>query len=495
MAAADVPDLIPALPEIFLMLAAMALLMLGAFQRDAGDGEGAIRFSRLASWLGTAALALTALLVVTIASRGAILSFSGMFIVDDYAIFFKVLVLLSSAFCLIISQEYLEMRGIARFEFAVLVLLASTGMMLMISANDFIALYLGLEMQSLALYVIASFDRNENRSVEAGLKYFVLGALASGMLLYGASLIYGYTGTTGFDAVGLAVGGREGAAPSLGLVVGLVFVMAGLAFKISAVPFHMWTPDVYQGAPTPVTAFFSLAPKLAAIALLLRVMIEPFGDMLEQWRQIVVFISLASMLLGAFAAISQNNIKRLMAYSSIGHVGYALIGLAVGGEEGIRSVLIYMTIYVVMNLGVFTCILCMRRRDQMVEEISDLAGASRSNPMMTLALAIFMFSMAGIPPLAGFFGKLYIFLAAVQAGLYTLAIVGVLSSVVAAYYYLRIVKVMYFDAAVEPLDRNAGMSLRLVMLGTTLLVALFFLWPEPVLSTAGVAAASLLAGG
>jgi len=494
MPLAQVPDIVPALPEIFLALAAMALLMFGVFQRE-GDSATMVRQNRLMIRLGAIALLLALLLVVTISARGPVLAFGGMFIVDDYGIFFKVLVLGAAALSLLISREYLELRGIARFEFVVLVLLATTGMMLMISANDFLSLYLGLEMQSLALYVIAAFNRDDGKSVEAGLKYFVLGALASGMLLYGASLIYGYAGTTGFTAVGGVVAALHGATPPTGLVVGLVFIIAGLAFKVSAVPFHMWTPDVYEGAPTPVTAFFSLAPKVAAIALLLRVMIDPFGDLLPQWRQIIVFISIASMLIGAFGAIGQTNIKRLMAYSSIGHVGYALIGLAVGGEEGVRGVLIYMAIYLIMNLGAFTCILCMRRREQMVEEIADLAGATRSTPVMALALAIFMFSLAGIPPLAGFFGKLYIFLAAVQAQMYTLAIIGVLSSAVGAFYYLRIVKLMYFDQSEEPLDRNYGPELRLVMLGTAFAIALFFLYPEPILSSAGAAAASLLAGG
>ena len=494
MPLAEIPNILPALPEIFLALAAMALLMFGVFQQER-DVAAAVRLTRLTIRLGVGALALSMLLVVTIAARGPVSAFGNMFLADDYAIFFKVLVLAASALSLLIAQEYLEIQGTARFEYVVLVMLATTGMMLMISANDFIALYVGLEMQSLALYVVASFHRDDVHSVEAGLKYFVLGALASGMLLYGASLIYGYAGTTGFTAIGDVVGALHGAAPPLGLVLGLVFVIAGLAFKVSAVPFHMWTPDVYQGAPTPVTAFFSLAPKVAAIALLLRVMIEPFGDMLGQWRQIIVFLSIASMLLGAFAAIGQTNIKRLMAYSSIGHVGYALIGLAVGGKEGIRGVLIYMAIYLIMNLGVFSCILCMRRREQMVDEIADLAGASRTNPMMALALAIFMFSMAGIPPLAGFFSKLYIFLAAVQAGMYTLAVIGVLSSVVGAFYYLRIVKLMYFDQPIEPLDRSYGPELRLVMLATAVVVLLFFLYPEPILSSASIAAASLLAGG
>jgi NADH-quinone oxidoreductase subunit N len=494
MPEAEVPNLIPAMPEMFLVLAAMGLLMLGSFQRDS-DGAAAIRFNRLMVLLGVLALLLTLLLVVTIAAHGPLLSFGGMFIVDNYAIFFKVLVLLASASCLLISREYLEMRGMARFEYVVLVLLATAGMMLMISANDFIALYLGLEMQSLALYVIAAFHRDEVRSVEAGLKYFVLGALASGMLLYGASLIYGYSGSTAFVAVYSVVADLHGATPPVGLIIGLVFVMAGLAFKVSAVPFHMWTPDVYEGAPTPVTAFFSLAPKFAAIALLLRVMVDPFGGLLAQWQQIIIFISIASMLLGAFAAIGQNNIKRLMAYSSIGHVGYALIGLAVGSQEGIRGVLIYMTIYLFMNLGAFACILCMRRGQQMVEGISDLAGASRTHPMLALSLAIFMFSLAGIPPLAGFFGKLYIFLAAVDGGLYTLAVIAVLTSVVGAFYYLRIVKVMYFDQATEPLDRGFGPELRWVVFASTIVIVLFFVYPEPILSSATSAAASLVGGG
>jgi NADH-quinone oxidoreductase subunit N len=494
MPEAEVPNLVPAMPEMFLVFAAMGLLMLGAFQRNGGDAA-AIRFNRLMVLLGTVALVLTLLLVVTISARGPLLSFGGMFIVDDYAIFFKVLVLLASACCLLISREYLEIQDIARFEYVVLVLLATAGMMLMISANDFIALYLGLEMQSLALYVIAAFHRDEVRSVEAGLKYFVLGALASGMLLYGVSLIYGYSGSTTFVALQAVIADLQAAMPPVGLIIGLVFVMAGLAFKVSAVPFHMWTPDVYEGAPTPVTAFFSLAPKFAALALLVRVMIEPFGGLLAQWQQIVIFISIASMLLGAFAAIGQNNIKRLMAYSSIGHVGYALIGLAVGSQQGIRGVLIYMTIYLFMNLGAFACILCMRRGQQMVEGISDLAGASRTHPMMALSLAIFMFSLAGIPPLAGFFGKLYIFLAAVDGGLYTLAVIAVLTSVVGAFYYLRIVKVMYFDQATEPLDKGIGPELRWVVFASAIVIVLFFAYPEPILSSATSAAASLVGGG
>jgi NADH-quinone oxidoreductase subunit N len=493
MPLAAVPSFIPAMPEIFLALAAMGLLMVGVFQKD-GDVVEVAQASRMVSRLGVVALVLTLLLVTTLAVQGPTKSFGGMFVLDDFAVFFKVLVLIASGLSILIAQDYLESQQIARFEYSVLILLATVGMLLMISANDLIALYLGLEMQSLALYVVASFQRDDAHSAEAGLKYFVLGALASGMLLYGSSLVYGYSGTTSFEQLAATFTQLHGAAPPVGLVVGIVFIMAGLAFKVSAVPFHMWTPDVYEGAPTPVTAFFSVGPKLAALALFIRVMVGPFGDLVAQWQQIVVFISIASMVLGAFAAIGQENIKRLMAYSSIGHVGYALIGLAVGNEAGVRGVLIYMTIYLFMNIGVFTCILCMRRREQMVVGISDLAGLSKSNPLMALALAIFMFSMAGIPPLAGFFGKLYIFLAAVEAGLFGLAIIGLLASVVAAYYYLRIVKVMYFDEPVEPIDRAIGRELRLIMLGTSVLVALFFLFPQPVLSSAASAAASLFGG-
>jgi NADH-quinone oxidoreductase subunit N len=491
MTIAEVPNLLPALPEMFLAVAAMALLMVGVFQ-PADDGMATtVQTSRSIARLGIAALVVTAAVVLVVAPDDSVTTFGGLFVVDGFAVFFKVLVLAASALCLIVAQDFLELHRIARFEFSILVLLATLGMMMMISANDFMALYLGLEMQSLSLYVIASFHRDDVRSVEAGLKYFVLGALASGTLLYGASLVYGFTGSTSFATI-TEVLGAQGDVP-VGLIIGIVFILAGLAFKVSAVPFHMWTPDVYEGSPTPVTAFFSIAPKLAAIALFLRVMLEPFGDLVAQWRQIVTFVSIASMVLGAFAAIGQTNIKRLMAYSSIGHIGYALIGLAVGNQVGLESVLIYMMIYVVMNLGVFCCILCMRRRDQMVVEIADLAGLAKTNGRMALALAIFMFSMAGIPPLAGFFGKLYVFRAAADAGLWTLAIIGLLSSVVAAYYYIRIVKAMYFEDAADALDRGFGREIRLVMLGSATVIVLFFLYPEPVLSSAAAAASALFA--
>ena len=492
MPVAEVPNLLPALPEIFLILAAMGLLMLGVFHPES-DGAGAAKAQRLTANLGIVTLVLTLLLVTTLA-RGPATAFGGLFIVDDFAVYFKVLVLIASGLALAISQDYLEAHGIARFEFAVLVLFATVGMMMMVSANDLISLYMGLELQSLSLYVIASFQREDSHSAEAGLKYFVLGALASGMLLYGGSLVYGFAGTTNFDALAAAFATLEGGEAPLGLIVGIVFILAGLAFKVSAVPFHMWTPDVYEGAPTPVTAFFSVAPKLAAVALFLRVMIGPFGDLTEQWRQVVVLISVGSMVLGAFAAIGQQNIKRLMAYSSIGHVGYALIGLAVGEAAGVRGVLIYMAIYLFMNLGVFTGILSMRRKGKMVVAISDLAGLSKTHPGMAFAIAVFMFSMAGIPPLAGFFGKLYIFVAAIEAELYGLAVIGVLTSVVAAYYYLRIIKLMYFDEPVEAFDRPIGREIGAVMFIAAVFVLGFILTPSPLLSSAEAAAAALFAG-
>jgi NADH-quinone oxidoreductase subunit N len=490
MPIAEVPDLIPAMPEMFLAVAGMALLMLGVFQRADGPA-GETRNGALVGNLSVIALLLAMLLLVMVAG-GRVLAFGGMFVSDPFAVFFKVLVLVASAMTIVISQGYLKGQGVARFEYGILVVFATVGMMVMISANDLMSLYLGLELQSLCLYVLAAFQRDDARSTEAGLKYFVLGALASGMLLYGASLVYGFSGTTDYEALAKLFE-AETHAPT-GVVVGLVFMIAGLAFKVSAVPFHMWTPDVYEGAPTPITAFFAVGPKLAAMALFLRVMIGPFGDLFDAWQQVIVFISMASMVLGAFAAINQRNIKRMMAYSAIGHVGYALIGLAVGDEAGVRGVLIYMAIYLFMTLGAFACILCMRQGNRMVEGIDDLAGLAKTHPMVALAFAIFLFSMTGIPPLAGFFGKLYIFLAAIEAELYGLAVIGVLSSVVAAYYYIRVVKVMYFDEPTEALDRPISREIALTLVGTSLVIVLFALYPTPILSGAAAAAQALLTG-
>ncbi|WPZ33289.1 NADH-quinone oxidoreductase subunit NuoN [Thalassobaculum sp. OXR-137] len=479
-AATTLPIMAPASAEIFLAIAGLALLMVGVFK-----GEGSLK---MLSWATIAALVVAAVLVVV--KGGEALAFQGLFVTDSFAQYAKILILLGSAFSIVLSLGYLEREQAGRFEYPVLILFATLGMMLMVSAKDLIMLYMGLELQSLALYVVASIRRDTLKSTEAGLKYFVLGALSSGLLLYGCSMIYGFTGTTSFEILATVLG--TGEAPSTGLVVGLVFLVCGLAFKVSAVPFHMWTPDVYEGAPTPVTALFAVAPKVAAIALFLRVMIDPFGDLLASWQQVVVFVSLASMVVGALAAIMQTNIKRLMAYSSIGHMGYALVGLAAGTEAGVTGVMIYMATYIFMNIGTFAVILGMRRDGRLVENLSDLAGLSRTHPMMALALLIFMFSMAGIPPLAGFFGKWYVFMAAVNAGLYGLAVVGVLASVIGAFYYLRIVKIMYFDEAQQPLDGAVAGDLRLILYGSAIVTVLFFLGLSPIYDTAAAAAASLI---
>ena len=478
---ANAHDYALAAPEIFLALAAMVLLMLGVFRGN--------QSTRLLCWLAVASFAITSLLVFKAPAESSS-SFAGMYVADSFTAFIKILVLIGSAAGLIMSMGFIRDEGMERFEFPVLFILATLGMMMMVSANDLIALYMGIELQSLALYVIASFQRDSLRSTEAGLKYFVLGALSSGMLLYGCSLIYGFTGATGFTAIAAAIQGQEHA--GIGLIVGIVFLCAGLAFKVSAVPFHMWTPDVYEGAPTPVTAFFAVAPKIAGLALCMRALIVPFLAISDDWQQIIVVISVASMLLGAFAAIWQDNIKRLMAYSSIGHVGYALIGLAAGSAEGVRGVLVYLVIYMAMNVGTFACILSMRRRSGMVEGISDLAGLSKRNPLMALALAVFMFSMAGIPPLGGFFGKFYIFIAAVNAELYTLAVIGVLASVVGAFYYLRIIKVMYFDEPGEPFESPMSVELRAIIGVCGVFVTFFAFYTAPFIASAQIAAAALI---
>src|ERR1700736_493117 len=476
------PVFSPALPEMLLAAAAMALLILGARR-----GEGSWR---LISWLAIGVL-IVILIVAETGSGDRRVGFYGMFVNDAFALFMKALVLIGSAVTILMGMRYNEEHGIARFEFPVLVLLATTGMMVMISANDLITLYVGLELQNLALYVVAAFNRDSTRSSAAGLKYFVLGAVSSGMLLYGSSLIYGFTGTTAFSEIATLVAG--GAAPSPGVLIGLVFVVVGLAFKVSAVPFHMWTPDVYEGAPTPVTAFFAVAPKIAALALFVRFMIEPFGPLLGEWRQVIVFLSIASMVLGAVAAIAQESIKRLMAYSSISHVGYALIGLATGTAAGIRGVLVYMAIYLFMTVRTWAVVLCMRRNGRMLEGISDLAGLSRSQPGLALALAIFMFALSGIPPTAGLFAKLYVFLAAIDANLAGLAAIGVVTSVVSAFYYLRVVKVMYFDEPVGAFDRPLTAELKGVLFVTAVVTLFFFILPGPIVGGADAAALALFA--
>ena len=473
----------PALPEIALAVGAMALLMLGVFREDSA------RTGLMIGWLSIVLLAGVAI-VVGWGGADRIELFDGAYVSDAFSRFSKILILGAAAASLILSFGYFERAKIMKFEIPVVVLLSTIGMFMMVSANDLISLYLGLELMSLALYVLASVRRDSLRSSESGLKYFVLGALSSGMLLYGASLIYGFTGTTSFTALAEALKDGSGA-QNLGLVVGLVFLLVGLAFKISAVPFHMWTPDVYEGAPTPVTAFFAGAPKVAAVALLLRVLHDAFPGMLFQWQQIIVFLSVASMLLGSFAAIGQTSIKRLLAFSSIANVGFILIGLAAGTEYGVSSVLIYLAIYVVMTLGSFAVVLAMRRMDEMDETIQSLAGLSQTNLPMAVAFAALLFSMAGIPPLAGFFAKFYVFDAAIKAGLTPLVIVGALASVVGAFYYLRVVKIMFFD---EPADKfsPAEAGVRWVMGLSALLVIFYVVYPLPLLDAADAAARALV---
>jgi NADH-quinone oxidoreductase subunit N len=471
--------LLPILPEAVLAGGAMLMLMVGvgAYQSE--------RSARIVNGFCVAILALAAF-VVAMLPPGRTALFGGSFVVDDYARFLKLLALAGSGGALMLSFNWLTVENQQKFEYGVLFLLSTLGMLMLISASDLIALYLGLELMSLPLYVVAASNRENVRSTEAGLKYFVLGALSSGMLLYGASLIYGFTGTVSFAGIAKASG--QGA--SIGLIFGLVFMFVGFCFKISAVPFHMWTPDVYEGAPTPVTAFFAAAPKVAGIAIFVRATTVAFPGITHEWQQIVVFVSIASMVLGAFAAIGQRNIKRLMAYSSIGHMGFALVGLAAGTPEGVQGVLVYMAIYVAMTLGTFACILAMRRHGKFVESIGDLAGLARTSPAMAFFLAMLLFSLAGIPPLAGFFAKFYVFLAAIKAGLYTLAVIGVLSSVVGAYYYLSIVKIIYFDEPAESFESMPGL-LRLVLGVSGLSVMLFFAYPAPILDAATVAAKSL----
>ena len=471
-------DIIVALPEIWLAVASMALLVLGVFRRrDAAD---------LVNSAALVALAVAAGIVI-FGTEGRELAFHGAFVVDSFARILKVMVLFGSAVAVILSVHFMKAEGIERFEYPILILLATLGALVMISANDLITLYLGLELHSLALYVVAAIDRDSTRSSEAGLKYFVLGALSSGMLLYGASLVYGFTGSTGFPEIAAQL--REAGA-GLGLIFGLVFLIAGLAFKIAAVPFHMWTPDVYEGSPTPVTAFFAAAPKVAAVAVFVRAMIAPFPAIAPDWQQIVVFLAIASMALGAFAAIGQSNIKRLLAYSSIGHVGYALVGLATGTQDGVRGVVVYLIIYLIMTLGTFACVLAMRRRDGAVEEIADLAGLARTNRPMAFVLAMLMFSLAGIPPLAGFFAKYFVFLAAIQAGFVGLAVIGVVLSVIGSYYYVRIVKVMFFDEPIEPFEPAPAEIKLIIGLSGAFVIGFVFI-ARPVVLIAQAAAASL----
>lgn len=471
------PQIMPAFPEIFLALMCLMILMLGV----AGTREDYKTVSRFA------VLTLLAVAVVVARFGGvSVETFGGMFISDGFGCFMKILVLVGSAVSIGMATRYAERERIMRFEYPALIMFSTLGMMLMISANDMMALYMGLELSSLPLYVLAAIQRDATRSTEAGLKYFSLGALSSGLLLYGASLIYGATGSTGFDQIAAAE-------TSTGMIFGMVLALSGLAFKISAVPFHMWAPDVYEGAPTSVTAFFAIVPKIAALALFARVLTGPFGSLVAEWRQVIVLIAAFSMVLGAFAAIAQTNIKRFLAYSSIANMGYALVALAAANESGMKAVLIYAAIYMAASMGIFAAVLMMKQKGRMVEKISDLAGIAKTHPMLAFAVAVMMFSMAGIPPLAGFFGKFFVFQAAVEAKLYALAVIGVLASVVGAYYYLYIVKVMYFDEAGDDvLDPADDRALNALLAVAAAFAIAFIAAPGYLMMAAEAAAKSLL---
>jgi NADH-quinone oxidoreductase subunit N len=475
-------DIMQILPEALLAGFAIAGLMAGTY-----GGKDAI--ARPLLW-ATAAVMLVLSVVVATSSSTSVSAFGGMFINDGFARFAKVLILVSAACVLIMSEGYMKTRGLLRFEYPILVALSVVGMMMMVSAGDLMALYMGLELQSLALYVVASLRRDSAKSTEAGLKYFVLGALSSGLLLYGASLVYGYAGTTLFSGI---ITTAQAGEMSLGLLFGIVFLISGMAFKVSAVPFHMWTPDVYEGSPTPVTAFFATAPKVAAMALFARVLHDAFGNAVSDWQQIVALLSVLSMFLGAIAAIGQTNIKRLMAFSSIAHMGYALMGLAAGTAFGVQAMLVYMAIYVTMNIGVFAFILLMEKDGQPVTEISALNMYSKTNPGRALTLLVLMFSLAGVPPFLGFFGKLFVWQAALDANLTWLVVASAVASAIGAYYYLRIVFFMYFgDETAEGLDQNRGGILGGFLAASAIVMIVGIVTMFGVEGAAGLAAATLV---
>ena len=452
-------------PEIFLSLSIMFLLILGVFKKES---------SKLIQNISLIALFITAVITFNeTLSNEEILLFNDSVIIDYLSSLMKIITLLAAFLVLVISSSYLRTFKIFKIEYPILILSSVLGMMIMISSNDLIVFYMGLELQSLALYVLATFNRDQLKSSEAGLKYFVLSALSSGLLLYGCSLIYGFTGSTNFNIIANQLNSNEYA-----LTFGIVFILVGLAFKISAVPFHMWAPDVYEGSPTSVTLFFTMVPKIAALTVFIRFLYVPFLNLIDQWQMILIFLSIASMLFGAIAAIGQTNLKRLIAYSSIGHIGYALAGLAVGTNDGIQSSIIYITIYILMNLGLFSCLLMMKRNNEYYEDIEDLSGLSKNHPMLSLSLLIILFSLAGIPPLAGFFAKFYIFKSVIEQSMYFLAIVGLLSTVIAAFYYLRIIKIIYFDKEKEKYDTDHSLWLKFSLTASTLLILMYFIFPN-----------------
>ena len=456
------------LPELFLSIAIMFLLMLGVFIKKS---------FKLVNLLTILSL-LFAIVLILNQPNEIVKIFNESYIIDRLSIFMKVLTLLFCFFVLLSSKDYIKSNNIDKIEYPIIILASTLGMILMISSYDLIIFYLGLELQSLCLYILASFKRDDERSTEAGLKYFVLSALASGLLLYGCSLIYGFTGSTNFEIISANLDEAN-----TGAVFGIVFIIVGLAFKVSAVPFHMWTPDVYEGSPTSVTSFFALVPKIAAISVFIRFMYVPFVNVISQWQTIIIFLSIASMILGAVAAIGQSNIKRLMAYSSIGHMGYALAGIAAGTNAGIQSTIIYLTIYLVMNLGAFGCIFMMKRENIFYENINDLSGLSKNHPMLALSFLIILFSLAGIPPLAGFFAKFYVFMAVIEVKMYALAIIGLVTTVISAFYYLRIIKVIYFDKPKKPFEESYDWGLKISLILSSILILTYFIYPSILVDT------------
>ena len=455
-------------PEIFISLSIMFLLILGVFKKKS---------SNLIISLSVITLIGTLILIFGYPMNTNLDLFNGSYKIDYMSSYMKILTILSGIFVLITSSKFLKIYKLFNIEYPILILCSILGMMVMISSNDLIVFYIGLELQSLSLYVLAAFNRDQIKSSEAGLKYFVLSALSSGLLLYGCSLIYGFSGTTNFDQISILMNNDQ-----YGLTFGIVFILVGLAFKISAVPFHMWAPDVYEGSPTSVTLFFAVAPKVAALTVIIRFLYVPFVNVIDQWQLIIIFLSIASMIFGAVAAIGQKNLKRLIAYSSIGHMGYALAGLSVGTNQGIQSSVLYISIYLVMNLGFFSCLFMLKRNNTYFENIDDLSGLSKNHPLISLSLMIILFSLAGIPPLAGFFAKFYIFKAVLDQSMYYLAIIGLLTTVIAAFYYLRIIKIMYFDLEKEKYDKDYNLGLKLTLTLSTSLILFYFIYPSKLLN-------------
>ena len=450
-------------PEVFLSLSIFSLLMIGVFVKNSFN-----LIYKLSIFL-----IFLLILIVLNTDNETIKIFKESFVSDNFSLFAKLLILISSFFILIISKKYIVDTKNNKFEYPIIVLLSILGMFFMVSSNDLILFYLGLELQSLSLYILASIDRDNLKSSEAGIKFFVLSALSSGLLLYGCSLLYGFTGSTNFEVIA-----SNTADSTIGIIFAMVFILVGLAFKVSAVPFHMWTPDVYEGSPTSVTSFFSVVPKVAGIVIFIRFMYLPFQEILDQWKYILVFISIASMILGAVAAIGQNNIKRLIAYSSIGHIGYAIAGMTPGTENGFKSTLIYISIYAVMNIGVFACIFLMKRNGKYIEDIQELSGASKNHPLMSLSLLIILSSLAGIPPMAGFFAKFYVFMAVIESGMFTLAVIGLVTTVVSAFYYIRIIKIMYFDDPKKPFEQLKDFGIYGSLIVSCIFLVSFFLYPS-----------------